>query len=187
MKAMISSTALDLPEHRKQAVDPCLRTRFSPIPMEYFTTHNVLNFIDLGSNHNRTMKGQSTMANVFISHRSADTALAEKLAIEIRMASHTVWLDTWEIAIGDQIVEKMNEGLTGPTYLVLCYSALGMAPWMNIEWTSTLARQLNGEGVKILPARLSGNDSPAILAGTKYADLIQNWSQGVADILQAIK
>ncbi len=127
------------------------------------------------------------MSNVFISHRGADTALAEKLSSEIRAAGHTVWLDAWEISIGDQIVERMNEGLTGSTYLILCYSASGLAPWLNIEWASTLARQLNGEGVKILPVRLSGSESPAILAGTKYADLMNNWSQGVADLLQAIK
>lgn len=127
------------------------------------------------------------MANVFISHRGADTPLAEKLASDIRAARHTVWLDAWEIDIGDQIVERMNDGLAGSSYLVLCYSASGMAPWMNIEWTSALARQLNGDRVKILPARLSGSDAPAILAGTKYADLIKSWSQGVADLLRAIK
>lgn len=32
---MISSTALDLPEHRKQAIDACLSTGFRPIGMEH--------------------------------------------------------------------------------------------------------------------------------------------------------
>jgi hypothetical protein len=127
------------------------------------------------------------MANVFISHRGADGALAKKLADDLRSAGHKVWLDTWEIAVGDQIVERISEGLEGSTYLALCYSSAGMAPWMDIEWTSTLARQLNGEGVKVLPVRLSGKDAPAILAGTRYADLIADWSQGVADLIKAIK
>ena len=34
LKAMISSTALDLPEHRKQAFDACLSTHIHPIGME---------------------------------------------------------------------------------------------------------------------------------------------------------
>jgi hypothetical protein len=34
MKAMISSTAVDLPEHRKQAVDACLREGILPVAME---------------------------------------------------------------------------------------------------------------------------------------------------------
>ncbi len=127
------------------------------------------------------------MANVFVSHRGADAVLAEQLANEIRSAGHSVWLDTWEVSIGDQIIEKMNDGLAGFTYLVVCYSSAGMAPWMNIEWMSALARQLNGEGVKVLPVRLSGKIAPAILSGTKYADLIADWKRGVADLLKAIK
>jgi hypothetical protein len=35
LKAMISSTALDLPEHRKQAFDACLSMGVRPIGMEY--------------------------------------------------------------------------------------------------------------------------------------------------------
>jgi hypothetical protein len=127
------------------------------------------------------------MPNVFISHRTADAMLAERLATDIRNAGHHVWLDSWEISVGDQIIEKMNQGLEGASYLILCYSTVGMAPWMTIEWASTLARQLNGQGVKVLPARLSGTNAPAILAGTKYADLINGWNQGVADLLKAIR
>jgi hypothetical protein len=127
------------------------------------------------------------MANVFVSHRGADAALAEQLAQEIRSVGHNVWLDTWEVTVGDQILERMNDGLTGTTYLVVCYSSAGMAPWMNIEWMSALARQLNGEGIKVLPVRLSGTQAPAILAGTKYADLITDWKHGLAELLKAIK
>lgn len=127
------------------------------------------------------------MANVFISHRGADAALAEQLAEEIKKAGHSTWLDAWEVAVGDQITEKMNSGLAGSTYLVVCYSSAGMAPWMNIEWMSALARQLNGEGIKILPVRLSGTDAPAILRGTKYADLNADWKHGVSELLRAIK
>ncbi|PYQ25424.1 MAG: toll/interleukin-1 receptor domain-containing protein [Acidobacteria bacterium] len=127
------------------------------------------------------------MPSVFISHRSTDADLAEKLAADLKRAGHLVWLDTWEVTVGDDLVERINEGLERSTYLVTCYSSAGMAPWMNKEWMSTLARQMNGAGVKILPARLSGKEAPAILSGTKYADLITDWDQGVADLLKAIK
>jgi hypothetical protein len=128
------------------------------------------------------------MANVFISHRRADDAEAERLAIEIRNAGHDVWLDVWEIGIGDSIIQRMNEGLTGATYLVLCYSSSDvLAPWISSEWMNTLARQLNGENVKILPVRLTGGSPPAILASIRYADLVANWPTGVAEVLRAIR
>ncbi len=128
------------------------------------------------------------MPNVFVSHRGGDTQEAERLADEIRNAGHQVWLDVWEIDVGDSIVERINAGLEGATYLVLCYSSSGVtSPWMSREWMSALARQLNGYGVKVLPVLLTGGEPPAILADVKYADLVADWAQGVSELLQAIR
>ncbi len=127
------------------------------------------------------------MPNVFISHRGGDSNLAEQLASEIRTAGHQVWLDLWEINIGDLIAERISEGLEGATFVVICYSSLGLAPWMGIEVWSTLARQLDGDGVKVLPVRLSGGNPPALLRGIKYADLVGNWQNGIAELLRAIQ
>lgn len=128
------------------------------------------------------------MANIFISHRKSDEREVERLAVEIRNAGHEVWLDEWNIDLGDSIIERMNEGLAGSAYVVLCYSSSGvMSPWMSREWMSALARQLDGYGVKILPVRLTGGDPPAILADIKYADLVKDWPKGVAQLLRAIR
>jgi hypothetical protein len=128
------------------------------------------------------------MANVFISHRSDDLNEAETFAREIQIAGHQVWLDEWEISIGDSIIEKINKGLEGTTYLILCYSSLGITtPWMSREWYSTLARQLNGAGVKIYPVKLTGGTPPAILADIKYLDLVKDWKKGLSELLKAIK
>jgi len=128
------------------------------------------------------------MATVFISHRRADAAEAKSLASEIKAAGHQVWLDDWEINIGDSIVSKMNVGLGGSKYLVLCYSLYGAeAPWMGREWLSALARQLNGEDVKILPIVLTGGVPPAILADLQYADLTKNRPEALKSLLKAIR
>lgn len=128
------------------------------------------------------------MANVFISHRLIDNIPAEQLAGEIRAAGHQVWFDGWEIDLGDSIVGKMNEGLEGAAYLVLCYSGAGVdSPFISREWLSALARQMDGKGIKILPVLLTGGKPPAILADIKYADLVKDWPGGVAQVIRAIK
>ncbi len=128
------------------------------------------------------------MPHVFISHRSSDAYLAERLAHEIRNAGHEVWLDKWKIDLGDSIVERMNEGLEGSAYVVVCYSSAGInSPWMSREWMSALARQLNGHAVKVLPVLLTGKTPPAILADLKYADLGTYWSEGIAELMRAIR
>jgi hypothetical protein len=127
------------------------------------------------------------MANVFISHRGSDTAEAESLAREIRDAGHDVWLDEWEIGLGDSIVGRMDEGLAAAAFLVLCYSDAGVdSPFIKREWLSALHRQLDGRGVKILPIRLTGGEPPAILADVKYADLVADRDRGVQALLKAL-
>jgi hypothetical protein len=128
------------------------------------------------------------MANVFISHRIADSQHAEQLSLEIKSAGHRVWLDTWEINLGDSIIEKMNEGLAGATYVVLCCSSSGAtSPWMGREWMSALARQLGGEEVRVIPVVLTGGDTPVLLRDIRHANLVKDWSVGVAELLRAIK
>lgn len=127
------------------------------------------------------------MATVFISHRDSDKARAEQLATEIRSAGHQVWLDSWEIQLGDSIIERIQEGLESSTYVFVCYSSSGItSPWMGREWMSSLARQLNGYNVKVIPVLLTGGQPPAILADLRYADLVSNWDQGVMELLSVI-
>src|SRR5437867_2261723 len=103
-----------------------------------------------------TDSAKPSTLGVFISHRGADVELATRLAEEIRHAGYAVWLDEWEIGVGDSIVERINAGLENAKYVILCYSEAGvLSPWMSREWMSSLARQLAGYNVKMLPARLS--------------------------------
>jgi hypothetical protein len=128
------------------------------------------------------------MASVFISHRKGDDREAEQLAVEVRNAGHQVWLDVWNINLGDSITGRINEGLEAADYVIVCYSSLGISStWMGREWMATLARQLEGQGVKILPVLLTGGGPPAILADILYVDLVKDWSGGVARLLQTIK
>lgn len=130
------------------------------------------------------------MGNIFVSHRGAasDTEKVERLASELSTTGHNVWLDSWKIDIGDSIIQRINEGLADSTYLILCYSSSGvLSPWMSREWMSTLAAQLNGKNVKLLPVKLSGGEPPAILDDIKYADLAADWDKGVSDLLRAVK
>jgi hypothetical protein len=110
-------------------------------------------------------------------NRRARTSLRQRTTV--REAGFRVWLDEWEIVVGDSIIERMQEGLDSARFLILCYSDAGvLAPWMSREWMSALARQLEGHAVKILPVRLSGGSPPALLADIRYADLVRDWERG---------
>lgn len=124
------------------------------------------------------------MARVFVSHRTADVVPASRLARELRDAGHEVTLDVWDLKVGDSIVSWISESLQQAQYVILCCSASGvMAPWISREWMSALARQLEGENVTLIPVRLSGGAPPAVLRDIRFADLVDDWDRGLAEIL----
>jgi hypothetical protein len=127
------------------------------------------------------------MANVFISYPGPDAVLAEKLAKSLRRAGHKVWFAEWAIAVGDSIPASLNRGLEHANYVVVCLSALGLAPWMSAEVWSAYSRQLNGLSVKLLPVRFRAGEVPALLSDLRYADLSRNWNKGVAALLGAMR
>src|SRR5689334_3489673 len=97
------------------------------------------------------------MAAVFVSHRSADGAAAEQLANHMLAVGHKVWLDLWNVNLGDSIVERMNEGLAAASHVLVCWSSYGnLAPWFSREWMSALALQLGGQNIRLLPVLMPG-------------------------------
>lgn len=128
------------------------------------------------------------MSKVFISHRGADSKEAEHLARDLSAHGHDVWLDIWEIRAGDSIPDKINKGLINTEYFVLCLSSLGVdSNWISREWLSTLARQMNGLNVKLIPVILTGGGPPALLADIKYADMVSDWNRGLQQLLATLK
>ena len=82
----------------------------------------------------------------------------------------------------------MNEGLEGAAYVVVCYSSSGSSSaWMGREWMSSLSRQLNGKGVKLLPVNLTGGEPPPLLDDLKWADLVVDRAKGLSLLLKAMR
>ena len=128
------------------------------------------------------------MAVAFISHRTCDAELAKKLAADLEARGHEARLDVLELEVGDSIIGWMGEAIGVADAVVLCYSAAGVqAPWMSREWLSALARQLNGEGIRVLPVRFPGSEPPPLLADLRYADAAEDWGRAVAELHRALE
>ncbi|THJ74960.1 toll/interleukin-1 receptor domain-containing protein [Candidatus Frankia alpina] len=127
------------------------------------------------------------MAFVFISHRAADIAIAERLGRAVNAVGHAVHLDRWEIRIGDTVPMFMNETLATADFLVLGHSTLGIhAPWIAQEFLPALAGDLSARGIIMLPVILSGTDAPTRIGGRPCLDLTNDWDRGVATVLREL-
>ena len=67
----------------------------------------------------------------------------------------SVFLDKWDIDVGENIVRRLEEGLREARFLgVVLSPAMTRAPWPNAEWQSRFFSDPSGKDLRILPMLL---------------------------------
>jgi hypothetical protein len=98
-----------------------------------------------------------------------------------------VWFDEWEIKVGDSIVQKIEQGISDATHLILLLSREAcQKPWVQKEFSSALMRQLSSRSISVLPVLLEDCAVPAILADIRYADCRGAVERGVMQLKEAL-
>jgi hypothetical protein len=124
---------------------------------------------------------------LFICHASEDKRAARKIARSLSGLEADVWLDEWEIQVGDSIVQKINEALSSITHLIVLLSEISCKkPWVTKEWSAALMRQLSDNSIFVLPVKLDDCSIPAILADLRYADCRLGMRRGLADLKRTL-
>lgn len=125
---------------------------------------------------------------VFLAHSSSDKSFVRDLARRLRQADVRVWLDEWEICVGDSIVEKIEQGLRESDYLAVVLSAASVdSAWVKRELNSAIMRQMTDQSITVLPVLREHCDIPAVIADIYYADCSRNIDKGVTDLVNAIR
>jgi CheY-like chemotaxis protein len=124
---------------------------------------------------------------VFISYSSKDRPFAEKLAAKLLDHGWQVWYDQWEIKVGDSIIERIEQGITSSSYLIILLSEASVtSKWVQEEIHAAFVRQLEGKESKVLPALIEDCNIPPFLRSKKYADFRSSFDEGIQQIVMAI-
>ena len=95
---------------------------------------------------------------VFLSHSSRDKPAVEALARHLRAQGIDAWFDQWEIAPGDDIIARMNEGLEQADAGLIVFSAQSLqSPWVKAE-VSSLTYERIKHGQPLIPVQ-AGDDA----------------------------
>jgi hypothetical protein len=136
----------------------------------------------------KLVESATTPRNVFLCHSSADKPFVRQVCSDLANAGHIPWLDEFEIHVGDSIVQKITDGTKRTGALVLFLSKASVASaWVQREWSSTLARQLSGQGIKLLPALIEECEIPSILSDIKFADFRSSYNDGLDELLTGLQ
>jgi hypothetical protein len=123
---------------------------------------------------------------VFISYSHADAAFVDKLAMQLVQHRTQIWLDRWELKVGDSIVDRVQQAVAGASALIVVLSKASVASeWCKKELNVGLIRELEEKRVVVLPVLIEDCEIPLFLRDKKYADFRTNFDRGLADVLEA--
>ncbi len=124
---------------------------------------------------------------VFISHSHQDKDFVDKLATHLIKANAHVWVDRWEIKVGESILNRVQNVIDGASAVLFVLSKASVkSEWCKKELSAGLMRELEEKSTIVLPVLLEKCQIPPFLKEKKYADFTENFDTGLKDIVDGI-
>jgi TIR domain/Putative peptidoglycan binding domain len=127
------------------------------------------------------------MKSIFISYSSRDKDIALKLASDLKIRNHRIWLDEWQVHVGECIPTKIAEGIGSADFLIVLLSQHSVnSAWVEREWTAAYWDEVNDARVAILPVLVEPCQIPKLLQTKKYADFSSSYESGFQELIMAL-
>jgi hypothetical protein len=124
----------------------------------------------------------------FISYSPADATFIDRLAEDLVANGVGVWLDRWEIRVGDSITDRIQQGLIESDYLLVVLSPDSVeSRWVREELNTARMQQLASRQVVLLPVLYRDCRIPPRLRDLHYADFRGNrYREGLRELLAVL-
>lgn len=126
--------------------------------------------------------------NLFLCHSSQDKSFVLRLANDLRRFGLGVWLDVWEIRVGQSIIDRIEHGIRNNDFLVFVLSPAAVASsWAKRELNAALIRELDERQVVVIPVLYKECDVPVLIRDKRYADFRSNYASGLRSLLESVE
>ena len=123
---------------------------------------------------------------IFISYSHEDKGFVDRLAAQLVRNRVYVWLDRWELHVGDSITSRIEDAITNASALLVILSKSSVeSAWCRREINSGLLRELEERRVVVLPVLVDDCTIPLFLRDKIYADFRTNFDDGLRTVLEA--
>ncbi len=87
-----------------------------------------------------------TRPKVYLAHATEDKPMVRPLAERLVANGIHVWLDEWDIAVGESLRQQMEAGLEGMTHFVVALTPAALKkPWVAMEIDAGIISKLGGK------------------------------------------
>lgn len=124
--------------------------------------------------------------SIVISYAHEDSDFVDNLAANLFKNRVPVWVDRWELRVGDSILRKIETAIQDADALLVVLSKASVeSEWCKTELTAGLIRQLEEKSVFVLPIVVDDCDIPLFLKDKLYADFRKDRDKAFKDVLEA--
>ncbi len=124
---------------------------------------------------------------VFISYSHQDKIFAHNLAEALKNAGYEPWIDTLNIKVGENFIEKTDEGLALADYIVAVLSkSYNQSRWVQQELSAFAMKEVWTSRNNILPVLIEDCEIPVFLQDRLYADFRQSFEDGFKQLVLAL-
>lgn len=124
---------------------------------------------------------------IFISYSHKDEAFVNKLAATLVKHKARVWVDKWELKVGDSLIQRIQEAIREASALIVVISKASVeSEWCKKELSAGLVRELGEKRVVVFPVLADDCEIPLFLQDKMYADFRQDFEEGLRLTLEAI-
>lgn len=126
---------------------------------------------------------------IFLCHSHKDESFVMQLANDLESDKIDVWVDEWDIEVGDFIHKKIEDGIRNSTYLGIILSPDSVcSKWVDKELRAALAIESQKGKKFVLPILYKDCEIPLFLKDTHYADCRSNtYTKGLEKLKKVIK
>lgn len=108
---------------------------------------------------------------IFISHSTKDRNFADTLGANLVMSKHHIWMDRWELNIGDSLLDRIQHVLAESTAIIVLLSKNSVeSEWCRREINAGLIRELAERKSLLMPCVIEDCVVPLFLQDKVYAD-----------------
>lgn len=102
---------------------------------------------------------------LFISHSSQDKPFVQRLAVDLLNKDIDVWLDGWELELGDELTPRIRNAVEhGDCLLLVLSPAAVRSPWVGLEVKIALEREEMLGATLLIPVRIAACHGPEPVA-----------------------
>jgi hypothetical protein len=121
---------------------------------------------------------------IFLSHSSRDKTAAHRLAKTLNFCALDVWLDDWEIEVGQSLTDEVAKAMDASRFIaILITENYNKTVWTKTEYKKALAREQKEQRTVMLPLIIGEAEIPDFLEDKLYIDLRTEYFSGILNLV----